>query len=374
MTKNPRILKVLLATGAGSFAFSDFYFPGVGRLFDYVFLAVIVFSLPFVHLGRNRNHQLAFLTAFWVLLPWLVMGAISGSLLMIFALCTGILLVSLVFGNHALEYREDFDRYLKAAIILCLAFFFVQYILQYSIGYYLDIHKAVGSITSRGWNEDLLYFRGSGIFQEPNAHCTVLFCLITIRRLTFGRKDWTFPVSLLSMVLSLSLWGFGATLLLIFLFYPPKVSVSIIGGLVLLALGFLAFSGVSMDSLVEDSVTLHRITNIDDDPSKQGRLGSSENYLNYDHFVLGSGFSRDQFQTIAANSYGFIFYALGLAGIGIVALIGVTYLGVRWKSIVLVLFLFTTFPQFSYLYFWVWFPLILAPPSRLEQGPQLSTL
>jgi hypothetical protein len=359
MQANRRFLTYLLAAGVGTFLFSDFYFPGIARAFDYVFLGMVCLSLYFVPFRFNTRHVWIFLAAFGAMLPWIVAGAISGALLMAVSMTLGVLLGSTIFTKHALEYQNEFDRFLKLGVVFCLAVFWVQFLLHYTMGFYLDFHSVVGSVTSRGWNVDLNYFRASGLFQEPNAYCTVLFCMLSTRTLVFHKVDWTFFVGLISMFASLSLWGIGGALLLALLVFRPITSLKIIGIGVLCVATVIYFSGISVDSLVEDSITLHRITNLDDDASKQGRFGTVENYLTYRNLIFGSGVSSDQFQALAANAYGFLFYAFGILGVSLLALSFSTLLAQNWRGVVAILFLLTTFPHFSYMFFWIWIALMV---------------
>jgi uncharacterized membrane protein YkgB len=70
------------------------------------------------------------------------------------------------------------------------------------------------------------------------------------------------------------------------------------------------------------------------------------------------------FQLIAANSIGFLVYSFGVVGVALIFAWAAIRQKIHYKSTLSIMFLFTTFPPFSYMYFWVYFSLMLCSSLR----------
>lgn len=348
---------------SGIFLFSDFYFNRVGRVFDYFFLFLIIIFAAFGHPRIAKKKKTSTIFILVLILPSLIIGSLSGSLLLASAIFSGLLVGYLLGGAYAERYTTELDFALRFVIIVSISYFVLQLLLQRLFNIYLDVHMLVGSIQSRGLNEDLGYFRPSGLFQEPNSFCTVMFCLISARAIGLRKVDWTVPLGLMSMIVSMSLWGIGAACLLWVLIYGYRRSAIWIAVCFMLFMGFLSFNGSSIDKVVSDSITIQRVLNIEEDSSRQARFGKISNYINYKDAVFGSGVSNDKFQDIAANSYGFLIYSFGFVGVFGFLVWLFCFERANFRVFFVVAFVFSTFPQFSYMYFWLWLALILRASS-----------
>ncbi|WP_334120256.1 hypothetical protein, partial [Limnobacter sp.] len=117
---------------------------------------------------------------------------------------------------------------------------------------------------------------------------------------------------------------------------------------------------VNYTDLIENSVTLKRILTIEDDPSKQARFGSTEN-IEYDlHFLFGHGLDTTNFQSIAANGLAFLIYSFGIFGTLMLSGMTVYLSQTKLSTLVIVAFSLTTFPMFSYMFYWVFLAWIIS--------------
>jgi hypothetical protein len=359
MIKNFQLYIISFIT-IGVFIFSDVYLPSLGRVFDYVFLVTVIISLSRPYIKIKRADIAISMSFLIVLFPWLVAGAVSGWYLLAGAIFVGVSIVFPIFRVLVYSYPVLINKALRATIFISIIFLVFQFLVKTTLNIFLDFHAMIGSIDSRSFNEDLDYFRPAGLFQEPNAYCTVMFCLISARKLVFRATDWVDALGIGTLLITQSLWGFGAVAVLLYIVFGIRVAIGGIGVIfVLLILGFY-MSGASLDDLATSSVTIHRIVNIEDDPSRQARLGSSENIF-FDIFLLiGHGVNSQHFQTIATNSYAFIISSFGLIGTIFIFIWIFTLNKIDTQRLIAIAFLFTTFPAFSYMYFWVWFTLVLS--------------
>lgn len=366
--ENKTLIALVLAM---FFLFSDVYYFGIGRPFDYVGLVVLLSAF---FLGRNKLFEIPFHRAgllAMLLFPWLALGSIeNNSLLMALAFLVGLIFVlpvsySLTEGHN----RPHIDRIVQLLILISSSFLYIQTIVYYSSGYFWDLPAEFGSIDSRGLNEALNYFRPSGLFQEPNAYCAAMFCLISLCLFQEKRNYWVEIFGIASIALTESLWGFGAGILLVYMLYgfgKLVFALSVSG-----AVAFLVFtlSGFDLESLADRSVTLSRIINIEDDPSRQGRFGSSDNVINDIYLYIGHGIDAENFQSIAANGIAFLVYGFGVVGFSVLLITTVYLFKPNRNVLISTAFLFTTFPPFAYMYFWCWLGLALGTSHHLRLSP-----
>jgi hypothetical protein len=171
------------------FTFSDIYFVGVGRVFDYIVLASIILFIAFCDFSISRRSFSSSVLLSAILFPWLLVGGINGYYLASAAVLVGALIVFPFFQSNVERQSDTFHSALKYAVVINIIMLVTQTYLFYFHGFFFDIHTIIGSIESRGFNESLRYFRPSGFFQEPNAYCAVMFCLLSIR-VCFRQANW----------------------------------------------------------------------------------------------------------------------------------------------------------------------------------------
>ena len=91
-----------------------------------------------------------------------------------------------------------------------IAAFLVQVGVYHILGYTIDFHLMYGSISRLYYDSS---FRGAGLFQEPNSYCLNLFILATAAIFVQPSRSLAILAGT-SMMLSQSLWGATAGLLL----------------------------------------------------------------------------------------------------------------------------------------------------------------
>jgi hypothetical protein len=166
-------------------------------------------------------------------------------------------------------------------------------------------------------------------------------------------------LGLVSIVLTKSLWGFGAALILFWFMIGPKWFV-----LLLLSIGSLIYFFIpDLNSFITDlsahSLLMSRIINIADDGSRIARYGSWDNIVADQFLLIGHGIDTTNFAALGGNTYAYLLYCLGMAGITLLFIWGAFIQKIPLKHAFFIAFLFTTYPLFSYMYFWVWLGLLL---------------
>ncbi len=344
------------------FLMSDIYYPGLGRVFDYISIILLIVAL-FSWFSRliNKIDCVNFGLVYLLLAPWIFMGAFfNDGILAVSAISVGFLIVLPI--NRAIVRsipRGVIEAQIKMIILIGSIFLLIQSLAYYGGGYFLDLTRILGAIESRSLNEELNYFRPAGIFQEPNMYCTVMFCLLSACPHFQKRSLRIELVGIVGIVFTQSLWGIGAAVVLMYLLYGIKplmwllVLFGAMGGLVI------AFSGLTVQDIADASITFNRIIDIDNDPSRQARFGSFDNF-ELDAFIFfGHGVDTEKFQSIAANGFVFIIYSFGLIGMLVFGLILSTIVRVGGKVLIAIGFLLTTFPLFSYMFFWCWLAIMI---------------
>lgn len=359
------------------FLLSDFYFQGIGRPFDYLGIFIL---LALYILKSNPYRMSAIFGKSFVLLsiiaPWMFLGVFfNDAVLAVGAILLGIGLIFPIcyelFGN---ELRAVIERQVCILIAISALILFMQASIYYSTGLFVDVPGTFGSIDSRGFNEGLLYFRPSGMFQEPNAFCTAMFCMVSTCIFFKKRIVYIEMAGIFSIIFTQSLWGFGGAVILIWLLYGLRWLGIFVAGLSLLAILFSVTSGINLQDLADTSVTVSRIINIEDDPSRQARFGGADNVQFDMLFLLGHGVDSLNFQSIAANGLAFMLYSFGLIGLIAIFLYLVILSRMNIKILFIVGFLFTTFPVLSYMFFWCWLAIILALAQSEASSEQYLNL
>lgn len=369
MRKSDILPRLILMLVPCIFLLSDMYYQGVGRLFDYVSIVILLLCAYTLGISEVGKSVVAYgLPLFTMSLVGITIGFFNGNALASFAILTGVLLVLPITVSLI---RQGQRHYFESAVYLTIwgsiFFFYVQLVTYYSFGAYLDFSSFFGSIESRGVNVGLNYFRPHGIFQEPNGYCTSMFCLLTLTKYFLVRRKALEYMGILTLFLSLSLWGMlaGASLL-VFLYFRFS-SKTLINLSMLSVIIFYAFASLDWSDLTSNSVTLNRILNLEDDSSFSQRSGDM-NILAAEldnTFLWGSGVNTNLFQGMyGANGLSFLVYSFGIVG---TVLLLVTLLIMLRFSLVPLLFLavlLTTYPPFSYMYFWLWLGLLIMTGRR----------
>ena len=345
----------------------DFYIPSAGgKVMDYAAIAILAFSLmPRIALGDWRplgltgSHFLFLLT----LAPLLGLGAIRGGFLAAAAFLIGCAFIFAVFfredRNHAVLYRQ-----MGALIVLNLAAFYLQYATFQLSGYLVNYHSWIG-VEPRVLVGDAI--RAGGLYQEPNSFCLVLFMLNAVRLFCpRAGRDYLFPISIVTLILSESLWGIGAAIFLIFCrMHLSERKIRRIPIVVPAAIGMIVSAALFVDwssvlELVFNQVTINRLVDIANDPSAQQRFTGSGGFAVDLRFFVGHGVSTFEFQDyLGINGFSFYIYSFGLLGILLfLAFVFRTSDGSAVTKVLIVVLAMSTFPLFTFGFWWAWLALL----------------
>lgn len=370
---NMKIKITIALVLAATFLLNDLYYAGVGRAFDYLAIAVLLHF--FILSGSKLYYGSKAMIFSFVLAPWLFFGALfNGAFVAAMAMLVGSLMFfRFFFAICQAGYREVVETSVSFIVIATSVMLALQAIIFFFSGHYIDFPQLFGSYDSRSLNEGIGYFRFSGLFQEPNAYCVSTFCLLSTRIFNKHRDVWVEIFAMITMAISQSLWGFAAIFILMFSIYDfRRLYLVIVGALIFVVL-IIYFSGADVGQILDDSRTIYRITNLDNDASRQARVGSIDNF-DFDIFLLlGHGLDTEQFQTVGANGIAFILYSFGIAG-AIMLAVAVVYLArANFKVLLLLFFSLTTFPMFSYMFYWCFLGIMLGslnvrPQSKVPKG------
>lgn len=360
----------------------DIYIPDYGgRPFDFIALgltaALILASFGSLRarLGRISPFHVVYLLA---ALPGVGLALAEGYWLTAVAFMVGAVFIYPVYST-ALVDQDALARIMSRLIVFNLAIFVVQYISFSVTGSVIDIHSPLG-IEARIYNEALNYFRPSGLYMEPNSFCVTMFMMMLLRNMAGQRSlDALTIATVICMLLSRSLWGFAGALLLA-LSAVRNWRVLAVGALATIpVVAAVALGGrgivLAVTGLVLDPVTQNRLNNILDDSSAQGRFsGSGDIDSSIWEIIFGHGLSTSDFQVFAgANGWSFYIYSFGLLGM-LLLLAWIALEGGPTRMLLIkagaVLFVMTTYPLFTTLWWWLWLALFLkAGPGFGQRKP-----
>jgi hypothetical protein len=352
------------------FLLSDLYYEGIGRPFDYLGIAAAALWLTLGPRGPQVSRAWSMALPLVVIVaPWCITGAINGYVLSSLAIFVGALIVY-PFGLSSQNYVDEktIAKSINIIIAVGVSFLYFQIVYFYVIGNFVDFTDIMGSRQSRGFNESLSYFRASGIFQEPNAYCAVMFCLLSIVSTLRFRSLFVELAAISSMILSQSLWGIVGSIVVLWLLYGAKRAAIIAGASSIVLVIAALITHFPVEDFLETSVTFSRITNIQDDASQQGRYGDFENIKYGIDTLIGNGVDTSNFQEFGANGITFLIYSFGILGTVCLSLYFIIAVGVQARILIPLLFIITTYPPFSYMYFWFWLGLLSRPGRALSAG------
>lgn len=351
----------------------DYYFPAYGgRVFDYFALVAILFS---VVVGLSAGQRLVYpkwlLLAFSLSVVQVVYGALNGNELAAIAFLVGFILILPYFFTNGFALGKGVSlKYLDLIIGLHVLIFFVQHFVFHLFLYPIDLHGVVGSIDTRTFNEATGYFRAAGLFQEPNSYSVTIYALLILKLITSaGKLDFLCLVAWLSLFVSESLWAVGGGVVIAMLFFNSNlIKCSVV---VMAAVSFFVFvNAPELLNYVLDPITVTRLLDLESDPSNLARYGLAKNIDLNLSFFFGNGINTSDFQSfLGANGYSFVTYSFGLLWtIGFLLAIYFNSSAHRLKVVVAVLFAMSTYPLFTYLFWYAWLALILKARGRHNES------
>ncbi len=334
---------------------------------------------------------------YWLLFATIVVYAAIGYWLL--GHKSSLAIIGLSAIGFLLSGREDWLRrvgpYLWVIVGIHIVFFAIQFGAYYGFNHTLiDFQELIGQKSRLIVNED--HMRAAALFQEPNSYCLNLFLLSSLAILWRNNRLLVL-LSGFTMILSESLWGLGAGLVLIFMGEIRRghswrqLAYTLAAAFVALGALFYAYLWVykkpvsdvpyfylRMRSLLIDDGSVNERyfktacaqANASVEPAPESRITS---------MLLGEGLSTVHFERcLPANGISFLLKSLGAAGTILllaataIALAGLP-LGAKFFVVLAIGFNFTSYPLVTYVLFWFWLPalfgLVRLPTRTLPLGP-----
>lgn len=356
-------------------AFWDFYVSGI-RLLDIISLFIILLLLcsSFIFNGYKisfqKPRQIILLNAFSGLCLGLSLWGILQSdenFKPVLGFISGVIIFNIFYIS---PIEKNVIKYtIIPYLIICISFFYIQDIYYYTSGgkilhplYMIgEQPRAVSSI-----------FRPTSFYLEPANYCLSIFMLILLADKYKILTNKIYAISALSILLSISLWGYVSILIFTLTRYLEKskwafiIAVSV---LALIAAVFLLAKG--SNPLID--FTINRLTHISSDSSGGARYGGikliRELGATDPSFWFGTGVSNDYIK-YGSNGLAFILNAGGLLGVGLIYLL-LFFLcssGGRMKFVFYFSLILTAAPLWSVFFWWAWLALMLKNQSPLSAG------
>lgn len=336
-------------------------------------LCVIAMMPGISRVFQPRNSQLVCVFSF----PFLTgafRGAVQGNIKTSLAILAGLVVFAVYYAvrldRHRLYTLTNWLLIVQASALLVQeAYFKVS-------GEVVNYHMLTGLQQPRVYHEDLNWLRPSGLFLEPNSYAIATFMLLLIKFRLSRTRDWISYLALASLAISESLWGLVCVALLLLTplaHYFIRIVTVIILAFVILYADDIAIEKATLVGMSE--VTLDRIRNLENDSSTQDRYLTFLNLgdaLATAELWLGAGVSAYGFQSYGgANAYSYIIYGYGVCGAAamLVAFFGLAERGHRALCLFGILFGMTTFPLWSYFYWWSWLGLM----AKRYEGDAIKT-
>jgi hypothetical protein len=347
----------------GPLSLWDFYIGEV-RVFDFLGLVLALAAaaaLPVTRatVGLNRSTILITSLLFLLILVYSVIGIaqhpdnLKPSIGMLLGVSALMIVATLPLSARAVDACI---RYLAYAHLTA---FFLQLLYYYAAGDVLNYHALLG-VESRLVS---IVFRPAGLFLEPAIYCFFVCSLFLLRRQRAVPLRLLDALLLISMVLSLSLWGVSIAYLLFAIFWPRRALVTTlaVGVVLLVSLKTLDYVHLPVYLLFSS-----RLSDLSSDASAQGRFGGTLNLLRSalanPSVVFGNGINNF-FEEHGSNGLAFIINSLGL--IGALLLLSLCLLLApprQWVVFLLgMAIVLTAAPLWKTLYFWAWMGLMLKP-------------
>jgi hypothetical protein len=302
-------------------------------------------------------------------------------------------LVSLQFAGYS--KASWLAGIFRGVVYLNVTVLLVQYFSFHIFGHVLDPQQLLGErsrILLGTWSTP--YLRPAGLFQEPNSYALNLF-MMTVAALVPKRDRILALIAAGSMLLSESMWAVVAAFVLVALneWNSDAAFVKRSASVLLLWLAmFVCFNGylwLLKPEQLKEPPLYSRLSHMQIDASARDRYGALLDraaatscpacQLNLETFhipkSLGRGLSTAAFiSAVPANGFSFVWYCMGPAGLGLLAialfssLYGAIMRDALYAAAALV-FVFTTYPTVTYVIFWLWFAAII---TMVRQRPRNS--
>jgi hypothetical protein len=266
--------------------------------------------------------------------------------------------------------REGVRKIVQALILINAGAILLQFVVYKFTGSVIHYYGGIG-LSLRGANAYGL--RPAGLYMEPADYSLIMFSVLVLYRLNKW-SDWRLELlGLATMLLTISLWGWGAVLFYICLFRPRWLTFVIPPALVLVMIVFSNSNSEIIRSSLIGIKILQRFSNHGQDTSTQTRYGALAGGVDFSDWEVwfGKGLSEEYFD-FGHNGLSFILTAGGIfVTVGVVALwFWILPPDRRFKGTLCLLFMLSATTQWTYLWWWAW--LALAASVVGEKPAQVS--
>lgn len=373
MDKSTTVDTVRNGNGLNStvFAFSfvlfylwDFYLKGVGlRIFDMLGLLILLIGIAFAVISAAYDKRISVFEwkrshLIYLLVLLDIIFVISGLLNDIenAKACVGFLfgnIIFLIFYATRLN-QKTLLKCINIVLVLSAVYLIVQMITFYAFGRVLNIQSFLGA-ESRALSA---MFRPTGIFLEPAGYCLSTLMLLALKMRLNREFDFIAYFSLITIMLSLSLWGVLAALAF-FVIYKRKNKAFLIA--VILGAAIFMRSVNIEDTVIKMSV-VDRVENVDEDESANVRYkGVSENDGSTEpiQYFVGKGVGNEDL-FFGYNGLSFLMSAGGYLGGVLVLIVFWTLMKPKWptEGLLMILLCMTAWPIWTHFYWWAWLGLM----------------
>ena len=200
-------------------------------------------------------------------------------------------------GNN----RWMFVRALDAVLLIWALALILQFSMSMLGFEFVDLHKVVfGYSESRTFNAFINYPRPSGLHLEPGTHAQWVFGLVMVRFFLTGIFSRSAVLAILSIPLSMSFWGLGATLFLlpVMFFNIRKSAVSgfasqlgILAGVLIVAIIVYFFASIFGDTFWEYVTVRSTLEDGSGSSKTQAYSFFFRDWFNY--LLIGNNYSFD---------------------------------------------------------------------------------
>ena len=346
------------------FGFWDVYITSIGlRPLDIIGLILILFYVllmwhkTLITLKLRDMFVLSIIG--FILLLYLALGLHSNPL--DFKLSIGLLLGFFVFWfTYSISFEPVYIyRYVSIFCLINVLFFFLQYTTYNLFEILLTPYSFIG-LEPRAFSS---IFRPTGLYLEPASYCHTIFMLILIRYFYRQQHDLLAIMSLLSMLLSLSLWGIITSIIFVLLTivnsnFTIKKLIFIFGALLTFFIYF--YPAYTLSDNYADFFQ-NRMDNLSSDASFLSRFGNVQTALidtSYLEIIFGRGFTNENV-IYGSNGFLFIEIAFGIFGTILISLFFALLSKFKFTFLKVIMFFIalTAAPMWNTFFWWFWLAL-----------------
>lgn len=357
-----RMPKAVMAITVFLFSMWDFYLPQIGlRLFDLFGIGLLCLWMLLQLLFVSR--QVKFSTHNYITVNLLIVWGLFFSILGILVSLdntkpvAGFLIGSALFVFfYFIKIDElELEKSLRITIILHIFFLLFQFIYYHIYGIVINPYGFLGGDEPRALSS---IFRPTGLFLEPAAYSVSMLMLLIVRFFIVKSLGIIDILALLTIYLTLSLWGLIASTIFMFIFARKNLIFYFLI-LVLATLVTMSIPFIPVDWLNANDSPWIRLMNLGDDSSTNSRFGALVNSPNFFDLIIGKGVGND-YHYFGSSGIAFVMSAGGLLGSSILfyLLFKLTRKDKFFLRCTLIFLCMTAAPIWTTMFWWLWLALM----------------